>query len=177
MPIIASRAASSARSFGEMSFVKPRQFRYFIFDPIRVKSPGNYIQLSEFNLMNGGSRITSATYNNWNGSFSPGGHVGSSNSPGNETPSLANDGSTGTKWLDFRESGGGIYIDLGSVVNTTGYQMYTANDASGRDPYTWDIYGSVDNTTWYLISRIVNYYGTDSRFAYYGGWNWDFTLS
>lgn len=172
--MIASRSASSIRGYGQFGVTKPNRFRYFIFDPVAVKSAGNYIQLSEFNLMNGGSRITSATYGNWNNSFSPAASIGDSNSPGGETPALANDGNAGTKWLDFRATDGGLYIDLGGITTTTGYQIYTANDGPGRDPYSWNIYGSTNNSTWYLISSITAYYGTDNRNSYYGAWNWVF---
>lgn len=153
---------------------RPNIFRYFVFDPIAVKTAGNFIQLSEFNLMNGGTVITSATYGNWNNSFSPAASIGDANSPGNETPALAKDQNTGTKWLDFRGVDGGFYIDLGGITTTTGYQMYTANDGPDRDPTTWKVYGSTNNSDWYLISDISGYNGTNNRFSLYGQWNWVF---
>jgi len=122
--------------------------------------------------MNGGSRITSASYYAWNLNFSPAGDAGPSQYPGNETPSMANDGTTNTKWLDFRGAGGGLFIDLGAPTTTTGYQMYTANDGDWRDPRSWKVWASNNNSTWTLISDVSNQSLTTSRYAYAGAWNW-----
>lgn len=173
-PLLSAFGGASARGFGfskGTSSVFPA--RYFIFQPISIKGGGDpYIQLGEFNIMNGGSRITSANYYAWNLSFSSPGDAGASNYPSNETPSMANDGTTSTKWLDFRGVGGGLYMDLLSPTTTTGYQIYTANDGPHRDPSTWKVWASKDNTTWALVSEVSNAGLTDSRYAYAGTWNW-----
>jgi len=149
--------------------------RYFIFQPSAIKGGGgdSLIQLSEFNLMNGATRITSATYSNWNLSFSPAGSLSDTpTSPANEVPALANDGWTGSKWLDLRGVGGGLLIDLGSAQQSTGYQWYTANDGPNRDPKSWIVWASNDTTTWNQVSSVSGFNATDTRFALAGSWNW-----
>lgn len=163
---------SSARVFrGNIQSVFPA--RYFIFDmeAIRGGSGDTYVQLSEFNIMNGPTRLSANVYP-WDLSFSPAGIGSSSTHPANETPSMANDGSTATKWLDFRGASGGLYIDLGSALPTTGYQMYTANDGEYRDPQSWKVWASKDTINWVLVSNISNQNITTSRLSYAGAWNW-----
>jgi hypothetical protein len=157
------------------SFIKPViPARYFILQASALRVAGNLLQLSEFNIMNGGTRLTSATYSNWNLSFASAGSVEpfTTNSPSNEGPSLANDGSTSTKWLDFRGAGGGLLIDLGTAQTSTGYQWYTANDVDGRDLKSWKVWASNDKTTWTLVSDVSNFSATTTRFAFAGSWNW-----
>jgi hypothetical protein len=159
------------------SFIKPViPARYFILQALAIRGGGGdpYLQLSEFNIMNGGTRLTSATYSNWNLSFASAGEVSpfTTNSPSNEGPSLANDGSTGTKWLDFRGAGGGLIIDLGTAQASTGYQWSTANDATWRDLGSWRVWASNDKTTWTSVSNVSGFSATGTRFALAGSWNW-----
>jgi hypothetical protein len=157
------------------SFVKPKPPRYFILEMIDLKNAAtqNFVQISEFNIMNGGTRITSATYTNWNKSFAPAGSLADApTSPGGEEPFRANDGTTSTKWLDFRGTGGGLLIDLGSNIDSTGYQWYTANDADYRDPKSWKVWASRDNQSWYLVSDVSGFSAPATRFAFAGSWNW-----
>jgi len=156
---------------GSFAGIGPR--RYFILQPIAVRSSGQYLQLSEFNIMNGATRISPATYSNWNLSFSPAGSLADTpTSPANETPALANDGNVNTKWLDFRGAGGGLLIDLGSQQTSTGYQWYTANDSNGRDLSSWKVWSSNDLTTWRLMSDVSGFSATTTRLAFAGSWNW-----
>jgi hypothetical protein len=159
------------------SFIKPViPARYFIFQLLDLKNAPtqNFVQLSEFNIMNGGTRLTSATYSNWNLSFASAGSVEpfTTNSPSNEGPSLANDGNINTKWLDFRGTGSGLLIDLGTAQASTGYQWYTANDATWRDPKSWRVWASNDKTTWTSVSQVSGFIATDTRLAFAGSWNW-----
>lgn len=173
-PLLSTFGGASVRGFGFFggkSSVLPA--RYFIFQPLSIKGGGDpYLQLGEFNLMNSGSRITSANYYAWNLSFSSPGDAGASQYPSNETPSMANDGTATSKWLDFRGAGGGLYIDLLSPTTTTGYQMYTANDGEHRDPVAWKVWASKDNANWTLVSEVANGGLPSSRYGFAGPWNW-----
>ena len=88
---------------------------------------------------------------------------GGSNSPINEPPSLAIDG-TLAKYLNFGEVNSGFIVtpSKGSTIVKT-FQITTANDAVERDPSTWSLYGtnsaiaSTNNSTgnaeaWTLIA-------------------------
>jgi hypothetical protein len=71
--------------------------------------------------------------------------LSASSSPGNETPPLAIDGNTATKYLNFGERNTGFI-----VTPSTGPQIVrslkitTANDAVERDPTSWVLYGTND---------------------------------
>lgn len=91
------------------------------------------------------------------------GMVSNSNYPGAEAPPMVLDGDPGTKYLNFAGAGSGFIVTPGlgaSLVQS--FTLTTANDASGRDPATWELYGtddpiaSADNSTglaenWTLI--------------------------
>jgi Bacterial lectin/Secretion system C-terminal sorting domain/N-terminal domain of BNR-repeat neuraminidase len=65
------------------------------------------------------------------------------NSPGGEPVTNAIDGTT-NKFLDFDEFDGmGFTVDLGGLSRTaTSIEITTANDAPGRDPQTYEVFGS-----------------------------------
>jgi hypothetical protein len=174
MPAISTLAAGSAKAYGNLKF-RPFPARYFILQITGIKnSPTeNIVQISEFNIMNGASRVSTSSYYNWNLSFlSATGLSDSPTSPGGEEPYKANDANVSTKWLDFRGTSGGLWIDLGSNQESTGYQWYTANDGAWRDPAGWKVWVSQDDKTWYLASQVSGFYATDSRFSLAGSWNW-----
>jgi hypothetical protein len=68
--------------------------------------------------------------------------------PGGETPDLAVDDNTGTKYLHFKgetePSGIQIAPAMGASV-VTGLTLTTANDAEPRDPASYELYGSNDS--------------------------------
>lgn len=174
MPAVASFAAGSAKSYGQFKF-RPLPARYFILQVLDIRSPStqNIVQISEFNLMNVSTRLTASTYYNWNLSFTSAANLSdASNSPGGEEPYRANDANVNTKWLDFRGTGGGLWIDLGSNQESTGYQWYTANDADWRDPKTWRVWASQDDKTWFLLSDISGFTAPSARYTYAGSWDW-----
>ena len=88
-------------------------------------------------------------------------------SPSNEDVYKAFDGSSYTKYLNYGEEGSGVIIDAGAshVVDTLG--LTTANDVYERDPASFSLYGSHDNSSWISIvdnstmsppvSRYTNY--------------------
>ena len=45
----------------------------------------------------------------------------------------------------------GCVIDFGSVVSIHSYIWYTSNDSPPRDPTSWKLYGSSDNSTWTIL--------------------------
>jgi len=84
--------------------------------------------------------------------------------PSGEAPRNALDGNTGTKYLNFGGANSGFIVEpeIGASI-LTGFEMWTANDAPGRDPAGYEIYGHVgllqygDNSmgdldSWTLIS-------------------------
>jgi hypothetical protein len=140
------------------SSISYRYVKWYITD-LRNKSTANSVQVSEFRLRNLGSNLTmSGTATN------PGG-----SNPGAETPPKVIDGSTITKWLDFniKSSSTGftstLIIDMGVATIFDGYTWWTANDATERDPKTWQILGSNDNSNYTLLHEVIGFTATTSR--------------
>jgi hypothetical protein len=81
------------------------------------------------------------------------GLVSSSSYPAGESPPKALDGDSGTKYLNFAGPGSGFIVTAASPSLVQSFALVTANDAPGRDPTTWELYGtnaaivSVDNST------------------------------
>lgn len=114
-------------------------WRYYKFTPTKLRRFGaNSVQLSEFEFRFGGEKTGTPVASN------PGG-----NNPDNETPAMAVDGDTGTKWLDFNK--GPLVLDCGAPLPVNGYRWATANDADDRDPVRWTLEGSDDNLNWTLL--------------------------
>jgi hypothetical protein len=66
-----------------------------------------------------------------------------SRSPGNETVINAIDGMVATKYLNFgRQNSGFIVTPAAGASIVDSFQITTANDAVGRDPATWELYGT-----------------------------------
>jgi hypothetical protein len=96
--------------------------------------------------------------------FDSGTNPGSSGYPGGENPSLALDSNSSTKYLNFGGSGSGIIVTpAGGASTVQSFQLTTANDAEGRDPSSYELWGtnnsivSADNSSgtgelWSLIS-------------------------
>lgn len=101
--------------------------------------------------------------------------------PAGEGPGQAFDGTTSTKWLlgtwkandgtDLGYSRGPTVItyDFGAPRYMDYYILYTANDEPGRDPSTWYVYGSNDNSVWTTVDsrsgQLFSYRQT--AYAYY----------
>lgn len=69
--------------------------------------------------------------------------AGANNYPAAETPAMAIDGSTGTKYLNFAEINTGFIVTIpGGLTTVTGVLFTTANDAPDRDPITVSIEGT-----------------------------------
>jgi hypothetical protein len=63
-----------------------------------------------------------------------------------------------------------IRIDTGlqNAISPKSYSWNTAEDVTGRDPISWKVYGSNDDTTWTLLSSIINYPTPDARITKVG---------
>jgi len=90
------------------------------------------------------------------------GLVSRSSYPGGEAPPKALDGDSGTKYLNFAGPSTGFVVTPAGATTVKSFTLTTANDAEGRDPTTWKLWGtndpitSVDNSTglaesWTLI--------------------------
>jgi hypothetical protein len=77
------------------------------------------------------------------------GLISRSSYPGNEAPPKALDQNSGTKYLNFARANTGFIVTLGtsgaSVVQS--FTLTTANDAAGRDPASWALWGTNDAIT------------------------------
>jgi hypothetical protein len=137
-------------------------FRYFRFQPTLERTPGTgLIQMSELWFLNSGSPVTpsvvSGVGDNWSGG---------------EDPTKLADNLFTTKWCNTNGLVGYALFDFGTSVIATGYRWATANDAPERDPVSWAIDGSNDNSAWTSIDTITNFTGTTTRQVY----NSDFTF-
>ena len=75
---------------------------------------------------------------------------------------------TNDKFLDYNFTNGGtnILFDFGSPIAFDGYRWKTANDESGRDPMSWTLYGSTDNTNWDVLDIVADFMATEDRYTF-----------
>ncbi len=120
--------------------------RYFRFTQTKLRdgASANSIQISEFDLLFQGTRLTGATATN------PGG-----SSPVGQAPAQAVDGSVTTKWLDFNKKA--LVLTFPAAVTADGYRFATGGDATERDPVSWTIESSADNVTWDPVETKTDY--------------------
>ncbi len=132
---------------------------------VRNFSLANSVQASEFVFQRNGSDVRpTATVTN------PGG-----SNPVNEEPSKLYDNSTATKALDFniKSTNVSVFLYTFSTAQTfTGYRWATADDASERDPITWTVEGSNNNSTWTVLHTVTNFSPTATRQTYVGPWTY-----
>jgi len=62
-----------------------------------------------------------------------------------------------------------VQFDFGAVypIHSISYQLKTANDFPERDPISWEWYGSVDDSQWYLLQKYYSNEAPKERFATY----------
>ncbi len=132
---------------------------------MRTFSSANSVQASEFVFQNAGSDVRpAATVTN------PGG-----SNPAGETPDKLYDNSLSTKALDFniKSTNVSIFLYTFSTAQTfTGYRWATANDSIERDPITWTVEGSNNNSTWTTLHTVTNYNPSTTRQVYVGPWTY-----
>ena len=172
MPLLLGNTASAG---GDRN---PFPARYFILQPVALVGGvgDSLMQMSEFWILNGGTRL-GGTWSSWDLSLTTAGVAPATAYPANENPSMANDNSTTTKWLDTRGKDGGLFIDLGSQQATTGYTWWTANDYPARDMAAWKVWASkTNNNDWATVSSISGFSPTATRFTQVGSFTWDASL-
>ena len=87
------------------------------------------------------------------------------------SPAYIIDGNTNTKYCgNWSSSGVSLNIDLGfgNTIDVSKYikfNWYTANDATDRDPYTWELYGINNAGTEILLCSRTAYTPTSDRKA------------
>jgi len=76
------------------------------------------------------------------------GMVSNSSYPGAESPQMILDGDAGTKYLNFAGPHTGFIVTPSmSGLIMQSFTITTANDADGRDPTSWELYGTNDPIT------------------------------
>lgn len=100
----------------------------------------------------------------------------------NETAEKLIDNNTSTKFNyggnNSKYPNVSVQFDLGSgneinLDDYSKYYWYTANDAEGRDPISWTLYGSNDGNTWDVIDEQTNQTITSNRLSKAGEWSID----
>jgi len=79
----------------------------------------------------------------------------SNNSPPGEGAANAFDNNPNTKYLNFDKYNAGVTVKLNVGRIVTGFTLTTANDFPGRDPTSYQLYGSNDGINWVKISEDV----------------------
>jgi fibronectin type 3 domain-containing protein len=78
-----------------------------------------------------------------------GGTATASSNGGNESPAMAFDGLTSTKWYYGTVGGTGwLQYKFSSATAVTEYRITSANDVPQRDPAAWTFQGSNDGSVW-----------------------------
>jgi hypothetical protein len=152
----ATNGLGTTTATATVSVVPPGPYRYYRFAPtaLRNNTSANSVQISEFQMLLGGTRVGGATASN------PGG-----NSPGGESAAQANDDNLGSKWLDFTKFTP-LILDFGAAAPVDGYRIGTAGDADERDPVSWRVDASHNGTTWITIDTQTNYATPTDRQVY-----------
>ena len=136
-------------------------FRYYRFTATQLRDgAADSIQIAELAFYRAGTRTFATSVSN------PGG-----NNPAAETPDMADDGLTNTKWLDFNK--GSLVYDFGSNVVLDRYELTTANDVIGRDPIRWTIEGQNPGGAWVLLDdrTSIDFPTPTDRFTAFGNLN------
>lgn len=155
-------------------------YRYYKWEIIGIKSSSSSVQASEFEFYSDSFGVNKIPLSSYPVSIHP---YWTSYSTG-EAPEKLFDANIGTKWyIDTYQSYKGSYInpydnsyqnvvdkfwisiDTGSInaIAPLSYGWITGNDVIERDPTTWKLYGSNDNTTWTTISEVNNFNTTNDR--------------
>ncbi|HLB74932.1 MAG TPA: PEP-CTERM sorting domain-containing protein [Sedimentisphaerales bacterium] len=75
------------------------------------------------------------------------GLVSQSSYPGGEAPLYALDQNSGTKYLNFAGPSTGFIVTPAGATTVRSFRLTTANDAEGRDPASWALWGTNDAIT------------------------------
>jgi hypothetical protein len=135
-------------------------YRYFKFLPQTLRSSSDF-QISEFELTDGSSYYSPTSAQQL---------YRSDDSDGDDYTAAQNvaasiDGNTSTKLYNGGWASKYYLYDMGSSFNTvlTGWRYVTGDDVDGRDPISWTLLGSTNNSDWVLLDQRVNETITTSR--------------
>jgi hypothetical protein len=144
----------------------PVTYRYLRWLMTQTKGADNFgfgaIQASELVLLYNGATVSwglSASATNPDGGSTP-----------NELAPKLLDYDINTKWCDlsFGTTSFGtssIYIDNVTPIFFNSYYYVTGNDSPDRDPVSWTLAVSNDNSTWIVLSTQSNVVVTNDRYA------------
>ena len=87
----------------------------------------------------------------------------------NEGPPMAIDGSTSTKWLSSTCCPDTLTVTFAAPTSIGQYDLWTADDASDRDPTAWDLECSKDGSEpWVLLDARTGVTPPSARYTAYG---------
>jgi hypothetical protein len=135
-------------------------YRYFKFIPQALRSSSDY-QICEFELTDGSSYYSPTAAEQL---------YRSDDSDGDDYVAGQNvaasiDGNTSTKVYNGSWDTKYYLYDMGASFSTvlTGWRYITGDDVDGRDPVSWTLLGSTNNSDWVLLDQRVNETITTSR--------------
>ena len=141
-------------------------FQYIKWRITAVRSASAFIQAAEFGLMLG---VTPTTMSGATITVDP---AGAADFPaGTRTVDQLKDGIVGfaNKWITSITDNPlpiSIVFNMGTSVQFDGYRWATGGDATERDPVTWTIEGSANNSTYTTLDTRTNYAVTTNRNTY-----------
>ena len=138
-------------------------FKYFKWEITKVSYTGfsgdNGIQASEFKFTNDGIDISMAGITCTTNATD---YVG-----GNSVSNLI-DGNLNTFWYSniiALEESVKVYFEFPTAVQTDGYRWATGTDAPQRDPVSWKVYGSNNNSLWVQLDELTDYSSINNQIA------------
>jgi len=137
-------------------------YRYFKFLPQAMRSATpDAMQYSEFELTDGTSYYSPSSASQLYRADDTDGD----DYVANQRVAASIDGSTSTKLYNGGWASKYYLYDMGASFNTvlTGWRYITGDDVDGRDPVSWTLLGSTNNSDWVLLDQRVNETITTSR--------------
>jgi hypothetical protein len=143
----------------------PIAYKYYKWHITEIRTIGqdfvNLTQVGEFVfLLNGSNQsMSGVTVSLLNGHISP---------MPNEVVSKLIDGDIYSKFLDLSFANGGteVLFEFPSPIIFNGYKWSTGNDAIWRDPKSWTLYGSNDNTNWDILDIVTDFISIEDRYTF-----------
>ena len=149
--------------------------RYWRFKVDDIRGNPDMMQFSEVKLLSFGTNVTGAASVTYDTVHNPEKSNGGIPFKDAERPELAYDNNTSSKWLDYRagkkesqEVRDSVWLKFDFGENgmlVTGYEWWTAGDASERDPVSWRLQRSDDGENWEDVDVQTGYDVTTSRKA------------
>ena len=140
----------------------PIAYKYYKWHITAIRDIGiqSYVQLSEFTFLldSVDTDMSLVTISLLNGHTSPNG----------ENAINLKDGNLVSKFLDYNFEDGGteVLFEFPTAIIFNGYKWGTGNDSDWRDPKSWTLYGSNDNTNWDVLDTVTDFIATVDRATY-----------